>query len=201
MDKNDLLRHIAETAYNVGYGAKMHFATHDIVDKVPGMISFLSMAVGVFALYIDELSIKHLSATFIVLGIVGLYINFYDSKKECYMNAGTKLTQTFNELKALYFIVKSAPDGDLPKHQDKLTQLEEGFCNDCISKQIIFSGWYAHYKFFWQHQIEWIDEQKKFSFFRDKIPLSLSVTVFVVLAGGVIYGLSLLKMVCDYVYP
>ena len=32
MDKDDLLKHIAETGYNVGFGAKLHFATYDIVD-------------------------------------------------------------------------------------------------------------------------------------------------------------------------
>lgn len=52
MNNDDLLRHIAETAYNVGYGAKMHFSTYDIVDKTPGLISFFSMAFGVFSLYI-----------------------------------------------------------------------------------------------------------------------------------------------------
>ncbi len=47
-------------------------------------------------------------------------------------------------------------------------QLEHRYYAVGLSKQILFSDWYAHYKFFWQHQIEWVDEQKKFNFFRDK---------------------------------
>ena len=37
MDKNDLLKQIAEASYNIGYGAKKHFATYDIVEKVPNI--------------------------------------------------------------------------------------------------------------------------------------------------------------------
>ena len=39
MDRDGLLRSIAETGYNVGFGAKKNFATHDIVQKAPGLIS------------------------------------------------------------------------------------------------------------------------------------------------------------------
>lgn len=34
MRRDDLLKHIADTGYNVGFGAKKHFATYDITDKV-----------------------------------------------------------------------------------------------------------------------------------------------------------------------
>src|ERR1035437_3257855 len=106
MTKQDLLKRIADTAYNVGFGAKKHFATYDITAKVPGFIGFVSTAVGVFGLVFDLLSTKTLSAAFIVLGIMGISITLYDHKKEKYAEAGTKLTQIFNRLKALYFNVK-----------------------------------------------------------------------------------------------
>jgi len=189
MEKNDLLKHIAETGYNVGFGAKKHFATYDIVDKAPGFISFISTAVGIFGLFIDALSIKHLSATFIVLGITGLYITFYDSKKSEYESVGTQLTQIFNELKRLYFQVKSAQSEELDSLENKLCELEDKFYQASISKQILFSDWYAHYKFFWQHQIDWIDEQKKFRFFRDKVPLSLSFSILMLMLAFFWVGL------------
>lgn len=181
MEKNDLLKHIAETGYNVGFGAKKHFATYDIVDKSPGFIGFISMAVGVFGLIIDDLSSNFLSATFIVLGILGLYISFYDEKKSEYADIGTQLIQIFNELKHLYFRAKSAQSGELEDLENKLIELEERYFKVSISKQIMFSDWYAHYKFFWQLQIGWIDEQLKFGFFRDKIPLSLYLSIFIVI--------------------
>lgn len=181
MEKNDLLKQIAETGYNVGFGAKKHFATYDIVDKSPGFIGFLSMAVGVFGLLIDELSNNFLSAVFIVLGILGLYISFYDPKKSEYAGIGTQLIQIFNELKHLYFRAKSAQSGELENLENKLIELEGRYCKVSISKQIMFSDWYAHYKFFWQLQIGWVDEQLKFGFFRDKIPLSLYLSILIVI--------------------
>ena len=81
MDKTGLLKSIAETGYNVGFGAKKHFATYDIVEKVPGWIGFLSAAIGVYSLVFEQLSGKTLAATLVVAGIVGLYVFFYDSKK------------------------------------------------------------------------------------------------------------------------
>jgi hypothetical protein len=196
MEKEDLLKHIAETGYNVGFGAKKHFATYDIVEKLPGLIGFLSTGVGVFGLYIDDLSGKSLSAIFIILGIAGLYISFYDSKKTEYASAATQLIQIFNQLKHLYFQVKSAQPGQLEGLQNQLFELEEKYYQTSICKQILFSDWYAHYKFFWQHQIDWVDEQKKFKFFRDKVPLSFSFSVLMLILLAVIFCSGLIEKIC-----
>ena len=42
MNKAELLKCIAETGYNVGFGAKKHFATYDLLEKMPGWIGFIS---------------------------------------------------------------------------------------------------------------------------------------------------------------
>lgn len=181
MNKEELLKNIATTGYNVGFGAKKNFATYDIVSKTPGMISFFSMAFGIYALVFDGLSTEFLSATFIVLGIISLYITMYDSQKGDYESSGIQLTQYFNKLRDLYCRVKSDPCTNTATFELELSDIESGYYNCNISKQILFSDWYAHYKFFWQHQIEWIDEQKKFSFLRDKLPLTFSLTIFTVL--------------------
>ena len=81
MKKSDLLKSIAEKGYDIGFGAKKHFATYDIIEKTPGLISFISMAIGIYALCVDSLSTKIVSATFIVLGVVGLYISMNIHKK------------------------------------------------------------------------------------------------------------------------
>ncbi len=190
MKKEDLLKNIAEAGYNVGFGAKKHFATYDIVSKLPGVIGFVSIAVGIFALFIDSLSTKHLSAAFIVLGVSGLCINLYDHKKKNYAEIGGKLTALFNRLKALYYNVKSSDEIDMSQFENELEAIEKEFHSTCISDQILFSDWFAHYKFFWQHQIDWIDEQKQFRFFRDKIPLSLMATVVLLLIVGFIIWLT-----------
>lgn len=182
MNRSDFLKCIAETGYNVGFGAKKHFATYDLVEKSPGWISFISIAFGIYSLAFKELSTSFLSASFTVLGVVGLYVSMYDAKKSDYEKAGVELTKIYNQLRALYYSVQSKSDSDdLTNLISEYQQLESQYYSVGLSKQILFSDWYAHYKFFWQHQIEWVDEQKKFRLFRDKVPLSFYVFLVVVI--------------------
>ena len=190
MDKASLLKQIAETAYNVGFGAKKHFATYDIIEKAPGLIGFLSMAVGIFALIIDLLASKHMSAIMIILGIAALYISSYNESKNTYDLTGKELTRIYNDLHTLYDTVKASTKGDWSVELGELKKYQAASFTACISKQILFSNWYAHYKFFWEMQIGWVDEQKKFRFFRDKVPLSLMIwaaVLLVSLIGGGLY--------------
>ncbi len=166
MERDKLLRSIAETGYNVGFGAKRHFATYDIVEKTPGWIGFISAAVGIFALVFDTLSAKLPSALLLVAGLISLYVTFYKSAE--YETSGKKMTQIFNALRDLYREVESGTD--IEKSTLKLKNLESEFYQISISRQILFSDWYAHLKFFGQHQYGWINEQLKFRFWKDKIP-------------------------------
>ena len=194
MNRSDFLKCIAETGYNVGFGAKKHFATYDLVEKSPGWISFISIAFGIYSLAFKELSTSFLSASFAVLGVVGLYVSMYDAKKSDYEKAGVELTKIYNQLRALYYSVQSKSDSDdLTNLISEYQQLESQYYSVGLSKQILFSDWYAHYKFFWQHQIEWVDEQKNFSFFRDKVPLSfyMFLVVLIVMAICFIYKANL----------
>lgn len=180
MNREGLLRSIAETGYNVGFGAKKNFATHDVVQKAPGLIGFLSLAVGVFALIYEPLNSKWIAATLVVLGIASLYVTHYDHNKVAYCEEGERLTALFYRLRDLYRDVQATgEDDDLAVYRERLDDLQSEVFGSNQSKQILFSDWYAHYKFFWQHQIEWIDEQKQFTFWRDKMPLSLSLTLAV----------------------
>jgi hypothetical protein len=200
MNKSDLLKNIADKGYDVGLGAKKHFSTYDIVEKAPGWISFTALAFGVFSLVIDGLSTEFTSATFIVLGVAGLYINFYDYQKKDYASAGTELTKLYNDLKALYFRVKALDDSvDSTSYQKEFFDLQQRLYGNCINKQILFSNWYAHYKFFWEHQIEWVDEQKKFTFWRDKIPLSLMLSVVVVIIIAIFSFSPLMNKACSVI--
>jgi len=183
MDKNDILSRIADTGYNVGFGAKKHFATYDIVEKAPGWIGFVSMGVGIFALFVDVLATKDISAILIVLGISGLLINTYSAEKQNYEQKAVMLTGLYNKLKTLYFTVKTSEKDDYSEEIAEIEEIETEFYSNSISKQILLSDWYAHYKFFWQFQIDWVDEQKHFRFFRDKVPLTLSIlcAVFIII--------------------
>jgi len=178
MNREGLLRSIAETGYNVGFGAKKNFATHDIVQKAPGLIGLVSLSVGVIALIYEPLNSKWIAATLVVLGIASLNVTQYDHNKASYSEEGERLTALFYKLRDLYRDVQAkGEDDDVAGYRERLDNLQSEVFSSNQSKQIIFSDWYAHYKFFWQHQIEWIDEQKQFSFWRDKVPLSFTLTI------------------------
>lgn len=190
MTRQDLLRNIAETAYNVGFGAKKHFATYDITDKIPAVIGFVSVAMGIFGLVFESLAAKLPSATLVALGVLGMVIALYDHKKDQYAKCGAELTHLFNELKRLYFNVKSATESDLPALEQKFMAIEAEYSKLGISDQILFSGWFAHYKFFWEQQIDWIEEQKRFTVFRDKIPLTFTASIALLAIAGIVVLLA-----------
>jgi hypothetical protein len=191
MTKDDLLKDIAETGYNVGFGAKRHFATYDITQKVPSVIGFVSIAIGIFGLFIESLTAKWLSASLIVLGVLAICISVYDQRKEKYAEVGSKLTSLFNRLRTLYYNVKSATNSQLPALAAELTAIQTEVGELAMCDQILGSNWFAHYKFFWEHQIEWVDEQKKFRFWRDKIPLTATAAGLVVLVASIYVAIRL----------
>lgn len=177
MKKEFLLRQIAQSGYNVGFGAKTNFATFDVVEKAPGWIAFITLAVGAYSLFIHALTHEQVTAFLLLLGIASLFLSGYNHDRERYDHEGKRLTQLFHRLRDLYFEVKSITGDDAPEElleQHRLL-LEEVNAHT-LSKHVFTSDWYAHYKFFWQMQIEWIDEQLHFRL-RDKIPLSLAITV------------------------
>lgn len=172
MNKENLLKTISETGYNVGFGAKKHYATYDIVQKAPGIIGFLGITVGIFSLIFDSLAAKIPSATLTVLGVIGVYVGSRQYRKTEYEAAGTKLTQLFNQLRDLCRRVEDG--GDIEKSFDELKKIEQEYYETSISEQILFSDWYAHYKFFAQQQIDWIEKYRTFTL-RDKVPLSIRI--------------------------
>ncbi|MFW2611117.1 SLATT domain-containing protein [Aliarcobacter butzleri] len=184
MTKEDLLKQIAEIGYNIGFGAKKSFATFDIVDKIPGILNFCALAIGILALVIDELNIKIVSASLIIFGVIGIYISKYDDKKDEYATSGSKITEMFNELKSLYHSVKAkSDDTNFDEDISKMKEIEDKFYSITIPKQILFSDWYAHYKFFWQWatHIKWLESELKLTFWENKIPLSFVVFICVAL--------------------
>lgn len=203
MDLQTALKLITDKAYDVGYSAKLHFATYDIVEKAPGWIGLISLVVGVLSLYIDLLAAKHVSAIITVIGICSLYITYYSDTKEQYFQAGNKLTQLLDQLRTLSARCKSSGEFT-PNDQVELDQITSEFRATCQRKHIMLSGWLAHKKFFWDQQIDWIAEHRKFSLLRDMVPFSVyALAFFIVLSIG--YFLALhpellpaLKDVCRH---
>lgn len=194
MKKNDLLHLIAQKGYNVGFGAKVHFATFDIVEKAPGWINVVGFVIGVFALIFPPLAASWISATLVIASALTLYVTFYNADKEKYAQAGVELTKAYHEIHYLYVEVKAQPeDADVGSFGKRLKDIVDSASGVSISKQIFLANEYAHIKFFWQNQIGWVNEQLNFKFCRDKVPFSVWVLIVVlciaIVTIFVIYGL------------
>ena len=182
MKKGSILSLIATHGYNVGFGAKKHFATFDIIEKVPGWIGFISIAYGIISLkYSDSFFSEHVPCFLTIFGVVSLYVSFYLNQKDDYEEVGKRLTSIYFKLQAVYLGIKESTKDDFDEELKLVEALMDEYHKISITKQICFSDWYAHYKLFAQMQIDWINEHKKFTLLRDKIPLSFIIVVSLVL--------------------
>jgi hypothetical protein len=173
MDKDSLQKQLADYGFRVGFGAKKHFATYDIVSKVPGWISLIGLFVGVGQLaYPNNNYSTAVSTLLIIASIIGLTMSSYNAEKEIYNQIGQELTQLFNELQALYFNVKNSSDLTFTTEVQQMNDILTVYYQKSRSQQIFGADWFAHYKFFWQMEKGWIEEQRPFKLWRDMIPLS-----------------------------
>lgn len=188
MTKDKLLKSIAEHGYNVGFGAKKNFSSHDIIVKLPSWIGFISLAIGIIQLgYSSFGNNKELSTSLILVSVASLYISIFNSKADMFDKEGTRLTIIYNKLKDLYYLVQSQNKPDFSLEKQSLDLIMNDFYSNTISQQVFLSQWYAHFKFFYEMQIDWIDEQLKFKFFKDKVPGSLKSAVVIVILTIVIF--------------
>ncbi len=101
------------------------------------------------------------------------------------------MTSLFHNLKELSARVESDDDFNSNKYLDELQKIDKKFQDIAISKQVFVSDAYAHYKFFGQMQIEWIDRIRPFSLWRDKIPFTAyPFLAFILLAVIIIFILK-----------
>lgn len=182
MSKKELLKEIAINAYNVGFGAKKHFASYDILIKLPYWISFIVLSIGILQLAYDPFPYgKEVSIILILISIASLFLNFFNSTKDDYNDKGVELTKQFNGLRQIYLKVKNSNQQDFTSEREEINKILNDFYNKSITKQVFLSQWYAHFKFFYEMQIDWIDEELNFTFWKDKFPNSLKIFLLIVL--------------------
>jgi len=183
MLREQLLKLIAVAGYDVGFGSKTHFATFDIVEKAPGWLGLASLVGGIYSLYVPFWASQHVAAAFVVFGVISLYIGLYGTEKTKYEEVGKALTTDFHSLHVLYRKVEALPAGsDASAFLNDFEKVRTHANSIGLSKQIFLSDWYAHYKFFWQMQVDWINESRPLRFFRDKIPLSAYAALLIAAA-------------------
>ena len=158
MNKKQFKKEIAENAYNVGFGAKKHFASYDILTKFPNWISFTGLTIGIIQVaYAEFPNQKEISVLLIIISIAGLYINFSIKEINKYKKAGEELTQIFNKLRQLYLTVEASENDKFKNEKNEFDKLLKSYYDTSITKQIFLSQWYAHFKFFYEFQIDWLD--------------------------------------------
>lgn len=199
MDKETLKKDIAELAYNVTYGANRHFATFDIVSRLPSWIAFVSLAFGVVGLAF-EVTTNLTSVLFILLSIAALFITMYEPKKTEYLKRGDVLNELSGKLLSLYRQVDAANSDVLQQVNQQFLDLKRSYSSDGgnIGQQIIFSDVLAHYIMFGvkKHQSQWIVDELKLTLLKDKIPFFIILTSSLTLLAMVIYGLYKLFTCC-----
>ncbi|RTZ02339.1 SLATT domain-containing protein [Flavobacterium sp. GSP6] len=180
MTKEMVLKSLATNGYNVGFGAKKNFASYDLVIKLPSWIGFITLALGIIQLGYPVIgNCKWLSTILILVSVAALYINVFNSTADKFEEEGIRLTKLFSRLRNLYLKVKSSDKNDFTDEVNEMNGIMDEYYSNVISKQVFMSQWFAHFKFFYEMQIDWVDEQLKFGFFKDKIPNSLkSTTIF-----------------------
>lgn len=186
--KQDLLKKIAQKGYNIGYAACLNFATYDIVKKLPKTFSLLSIVVGILGLVYPEFMSKLVSVIILIWGVANIYIERFDFDIDRYGKRGIDNTAQLNDLKNLYIEVKGMDeDADFHSMDERYKEIENKFNSESEPNQIMFSNLYAHFKLFCEKDVSWMDEQLHFGWWKDKIPQSAKVFLFVLIIAIVIY--------------
>lgn len=182
-----VLKSLATNGYNVGFGAKKNFASYDLVIKLPSWIGFITLALGIIQLGYPVIgNCKWLSTILILVSVAALYINVFNSTADKFEVEGIRLTKLFNRLRNLYLKVKSSDKDDFTDEVIEMNGIMEEYYANVISKQVFMSQWFAHFKFFYEMQIDWVDEQLKFGFFKDKVPNSLKIILILLFVSFLI---------------
>lgn len=179
MKKETMLKKIAQKGYDVSYAATLNFATYDIVTKFPGVVSFLSIVIGILGLVVSSFQLTGVSVAILIIGILSLYVENFTINKDDYAKRGKDNTALLYRLKNLYFLVKdSNKDADsFVMEEEEYEAIEKEFNATSSAKQILFANWFAHYKLFVEKDYSWMDEQLNFRWWKDKIPGKAKATL------------------------
>lgn len=193
MTKQEFLKELATTGYNIGFGAKKNFSSFDLINKLPTWFGIVSLFIGLCQLGFPDMPCqKTISILLIVASVSLIYMEFYKSDVTKYEEEGKRLTELFNKTRQMYFSVKDDSQFVYGTYKADYENLMSSFYSNSISKQVFMSQWYAHIKFFGETQIDWMDEQLKFRFFKDKVPGSLKafflILIFVTVLIFIGYG-------------
>jgi len=177
MNRKVVLKKIAESGYNIGFGGKKHFVTYDLYRIFPRLIGIATIMVGIIQLtdlfedFVNPYASDILSALLIIVGVLGLVIDLSSENKESYEVVGKKLLSYFNELRSMYNEVDGLIDeSNLSTYNDRIKQINDEADHLSMSKQAIGTHIITHLGFFYVMQSKWVVNELKLTW-KDKFPL------------------------------
>jgi hypothetical protein len=178
MRKEQLLNSIAQSGYNIGFGAKKHFITYDIYRVMPKLTSFTVLAIGVLQLTsifkrwcTGDLP-DVIGALLVIIGLLAFTVDITGKNSDRFNEAGKILIGKFNRLRNMYNETLSLDDKDIEKINQlshELEQIEQDARLAAISEQAIGTHILTNTLFFGSMQVSWIEKELKLDF-RDKFP-------------------------------
>jgi hypothetical protein len=186
MTEQTISKQVAREYYNVIYGAKLNFASLDICNKLPGVISFLSMSIGILGLSFQNFNNKALASALLIAGIISLLLKPRELSKEKYNTCGKSLTAISKQLEILHGDTISN-QGNATEQRAQLTILQTKHNEVDLPTPVFLSSWYAHYKLFSEQNSKWFCDELTLTFWKDKLPLSLRASVIVAIFGFIVY--------------
>ena len=175
MTREELLKEIAQKGYNISYSANINFATYDLYTRITKSISFISLIGGVLPFaYPEHFGTKFVAICLFTIGVIGVYIEQFTDTIESYAQRGVEDTKRLNALKAMYYRCKDDARDENRDFPDGYNEILESFYAQSEHRQLIFSGWFAHFKMFSQKRYEvlWFERELGLTFLKDKLPRS-----------------------------
>ena len=190
IDRKSLSERSARIGYNVGFGARRHFATYDIVEKVPAYFGIVTFAFGIIFLKYQNTYLADLVAVSTsILGFAIFYLNFYSNEKDKYSLVGKELNILYNKVNSIYDKVQNCPEAELAGLEIELNNIYDQIQKISIHKQVFFSNELAHFKLFGESQSKWFVKELKLGFWKDMIPAVWRVyaVVFLICSAVVLF--------------
>ena len=131
---------------------------------------------------------RWVSVAVLIFGVANIYIRKFTTDIDSYKIRGVSNTDQWNKLNNLYLKVKVMDENaDFSQVLNEYEAIEKEFNDGSEPDQIIFSNWYAHFKLFCEKDVSWMDEQLHFRLWRDKIPETAKVFIYLAILAVVVY--------------
>jgi hypothetical protein len=182
LNQTDFLNTLAQKGYDIGFGAKKNFSSYDIINKLPSWVGFISLMVGIIQIAYENIPFnKELSIILIFVAIAILYTEGFKSRVDDFHTEGVRLTRLYNKIRDLYTEAKADVNFNYANYDPRYQTILTDFYSSTISKQVFMSQWFAHFKFFGEMQVTWIEEELNLKWFKDKVPNSLKITILFII--------------------